>query len=522
MIGASPLRLDPTPGENMSTPSYDWIAHHAATRPDQVAQLDLASGRSFTYAEMNDRTGRLARALATDFGVGPGDRVAVLAHNDTNFFEVQFACWKLGAIFVPLNWRLAGPELEYILGDCTPTVIATDGDFVTEATRLARQCGIPHVMSWGPGSADVAGYEDVIADAAHLEGVTTNTHDTIVTIMYTSGTTGRPKGAEITQGMVFWNAANCVEFFGLGSTMTNLAFLPLFHTGGLNVFANPAFHFGGRNLVMKTFDPAATLDALTDPELGVTHFIGVPANYLFMSQVPRFDSATFPTIESAAVGGAPTPVALIETWAAKGLALQQAFGMTETSPLVTALKPEDCAVKLGSAGLPAMHCEVRIVDEDGRDVAAGEMGELWVRGPNITPGYWNRPEATAEAFVDGFLRTGDAARVDEDGFVYIVDRWKDMYISGGENVYPAEVEAVIFQLPEVGEVAVIGVPDEKWGEVGRAVVVPREGCSIEAAAVINHCRSNLARFKVPHSVVFVDEIPHNATGKVLKRELREA
>ena len=213
---------------------------------------------------------------------------------------------------------------------------------------------------------------------------------------------------------------------------------------------------------------------------------------------------------------------LIEAWAAKGLPLQQAFGMTETSPLVTALKPEDCEVKIGSAGLPAMHCEVRIVGEDGEDMPVGEKGELWVRGPNVTPGYWNRPEATAEAITDGWLHTGDAAQEDEDGFIYIVDRWKDMYISGGENVYPAEIESVIYQLPQIGEVSVIGIPDEKWVEVGRAIVVLKDGETIDEAMIINHCREHLARFKVPQSVVFIDEIPHNATGKVLKRVLRES
>jgi fatty-acyl-CoA synthase len=273
---------------------------------------------------------------------------------------------------------------------------------------------------------------------------------------------------------------------------------------------------------MKTFEPAEALRLLTSPEVGVTHFIGVPANFLFMSQVPEFENASFPTIEGASVGGSPTPVPLLEAWGAKGMALQQAFGMTETSPLVCALKPEDCDVKIGSAGLPAMHTDVRIVDEDGNDLGPNETGELWVKGPNITPGYWNRPEANAESFTDGWLHTGDAAIVDDDGYIFIVDRWKDMYISGGENVYPAEVENVIYQLPAVGEVAIIGVPDDKWVEVGRAIVVLKDGETLDEATIINHCREHLARFKVPQSVVFIDEIPHNATGKVLKRVLRES
>jgi fatty-acyl-CoA synthase len=504
------------------TGSFDWIAHHARTRPNGIAQIDLATDRTFTWTQMEDRTSRLASALETDFGIGFEDRVMVLAHNNTNFFEVQFACWKLGAIFVPVNWRLTASELNFIASDCGPSVIIHDQAFAALAADVAADSNIAHRICWDGDADGAAGYEDAIAAAAPGSYTANdNTFDTVLTIMYTSGTTGTPKGAMITQGMTFFNAVNCVEFFGLKQSMVNLAFLPLFHTGGLNCFANPCFHFGGTNMVVHTFDPAACLDLLTSAEVGVTHLLGVPANFLFMSQVPAFADASFPTIEVCGVGGSPTPVPLIETWAAKGLPLQQAFGMTETSPLVTALKPEDCEVKIGSAGLPAMHCQVRIVDEDGADMAVGEKGELWVKGPNVTPGYWNRPEATAEAITDGWLHTGDAAQLDEDGFVYIVDRWKDMYISGGENVYPAEVESIIYQLPEVGEVSVIGVPDDKWVEVGRAIVVLKEGQTLQESAIINFCREHLARFKVPQSVVFVDEIPHNATGKVLKRVLRE-
>ena len=505
--------------------SFDWIGHHARTRGDQRAVVDLGTDRTFTWTEMNERTSRLAAALRTDFGLGRGDRVAVLANNNSNFFEVQFACWKLGAIFVPLNWRLALAELEFIVGDCSPSVIVHDDDFAETAAKLAATCNIAHRITWEtpePGG-DAAAYEDVVAAADPLPDADNAicTHDDVLTIMYTSGTTGRPKGAMITQGMTFWNAVNCVEFFRVGPEMVNLAFLPLFHTGGLNCFANPAFHFGGVNLVVRTFDPAECLALLDSADVGITHLLGVPANFLFMSQVPAFESATFPTIQICGVGGSPTPNPLIEAWGAKGLPLQQGFGMTETSPLVLALKPEDAAVRIGAAGLPVMHTEARVVDEEGNNVEVGETGELWVRGPNVTPGYWNRPEATAEAITDGWLHTGDAARTDDDGFHYIVDRWKDMYISGGENVYPAEVENVIYQLPEIGEVSVIGVPDDRWVEVGRAIVVLKDGASLAEAEVINHCRANLARFKVPQSVVFIDEIPHNATGKVLKRELRE-
>ena len=504
----------------MSIRSFDWVAHHARTRGDHPALVDLATSRRYSWSQFEERTVRLARVLADEFGIGHRDRVAVLANNNTNFFEVQFACAKLGAVFVPLNWRLAVPELEFICGDCQPSLLIHDHEFAEVAATVATSTGIAHRMDWDGGAAGVADYEEALTAAEPDVAIRPCTHDDLLTIMYTSGTTGRPKGAMITQGMTFWNAVNQVEFFALGADMVNLAFLPLFHTGGLNCFANPAFHFGGSCVVMRTFDPALALDLLSSEDVGITHVLGVPANFLFMSQVPAFEAASFPTVVRAGVGGSPTPDSVIETWAAKGLALQQAFGMTETSPFVLALKPEDAVVKIGSAGLPAMHTEVRIVDEDGGDVVQGATGELWVRGPNVTPGYWNRPDANEESFTDGWLHTGDAARQDDDGFFYVVDRWKDMYISGGENVYPAEVENVIYQLDAVAEAAVIGVPDERWVEVGRAFVVLKPGRQLDEAEVIRHCRENLARYKVPQAVRFVDELPHNATGKVLKRELR--
>ena len=504
----------------MTTKSYDWIAHHGRARPDKLAMTDVRTGRRYTYAEMDRRVDRLCAVLHQDFGVWAGDRVSVLAQNTTETFEVQFACWRLGAVFVPLNWRLAVPELDFIVGDCTPKVLIHEAGFTDVAAEVAAHGSVAGRISWDGSSDGAADYEDALGAAQGDFPRPENTHDTILTVMYTSGTTGRPKGAIITHGMTFWNAVNQIEFFGNGPDMVNLALLPLFHTGGLNVHANPAFHFGGSNVVVHTFVPEEALRILSDPEVDITHFLGVPAHWLFMSQVPAFADATFPTLVAAGVGGSPTPLELIRTWMDKGLPLQQAFGMTETSPMVTALTKEDAIRKIGSAGMPVVHTECRIVDESQRDVEVGVVGELWVRGPNVTPGYWNRPEATAEAITDGWLHTGDAARQDEEGYYYIVDRWKDMYVSGGENVYPAEVEDAIYQLPGIVEAAVIGVPDERWVEVGRAIIVRQEGASLDEAQVLRHCVARLAKYKVPKSVVFVDEIPHNPTGKVLKRELR--
>jgi fatty-acyl-CoA synthase len=274
-------------------------------------------------------------------------------------------------------------------------------------------------------------------------------------------------------------------------------------------------------IVPRAFEPGEALALIHDPQVGLTHFFGVPAHYQFMCQHERFTHTDLSRIKVAGVGGAPMPVPLLEIWLARGVALNQGYGMTETSPAVLVLDRRDAARKIGSAGQKVLHTEVRIVDETGLDVPVGEMGELWVRGPNITPGYWNRPDANLSSFTDGWLHTGDAARVDEEGFYYIVDRTKDMYISGGENVYPAEVESVLYQLPELAEAAIIGVADERWGEVGKAIVVLKPGCSLSAEQIIDHCRDNLARFKLPRSVQFVEALPRNATGKVHKPTLRE-
>jgi fatty-acyl-CoA synthase len=325
----------------------------------------------------------------------------------------------------------------------------------------------------------------------------------------------------ITHGMTFWNVVNLGGPAEISYASVFLCVLPLFHTGGLNCYSNPVFHAGGTVIVPRAFEPGEALALIHDPQVGLTHFFGVPAHYQFMCQHERFAHTDLSRIKVAGVGGAPMPVPLLEIWLARGVALNQGYGMTETSPAVLVLDRRDAARKIGSAGQKVLHTEVRIVDETGLDVPVGEMGELWVRGPNITPGYWNRPNANLSSFTDGWLHTGDAARVDEEGFYYIVDRTKDMYISGGENVYPAEVESVLYQLPELAEAAIIGVADERWGEVGKAIVVLKPGCSLSAEQIIDHCRDNLARFKLPRSVQFVEALPRNATGKVHKPTLRE-
>jgi fatty-acyl-CoA synthase len=496
---------------------YDWIAHFGRRTPDKVAVVDLGSGRRLTYAQFDARISRLASHLRDALKVARGDRVAVLALNTTDTLEVQFACGRIGAVFLPLNTRLTVPELQFIVGDASPKVMIHDDDLAETALAVAKLCNVGSTLRLGAG----ASYEAGIAAAKPLDKAIDVTLDDISTIMYTSGTTGQPKGAIITHGMTFWNCVNLGGPAYISPSSVLLTVLPLFHTGGLNCYTNPVLHAGGTVLIMRAFDPGQALQLISDPAERINTFFGVPSIYQFMAQHPAFATADFSRLVIGGVGGAPMPVPLLKTWEARGVALQQGYGMTETSPAVLTLDREDAARKAGSSGKPVLHTEVRIVRPDGTDADVGELGELWVRGPNVTPGYWNRPDANASSFTDGWLHTGDATRVDEDGFYYIVDRWKDMYISGGENVYPAEVESVLHQLAAVAEAAVIGIPSEQWGETGMAIIAVKPGQTLSEADIRAHCEANLARFKRPHLIKLVDALPRNATGKIHKPTLRQ-
>jgi fatty-acyl-CoA synthase len=500
--------------------AYDWIDHHAKHRGDKEAVRDLGTARSFTYAELDRRVDAMAAHLRS-LGIGRGDRVAVLALNGVEYFDIQFACVRTGSICVLLNWRLTVSELEYILGDSSPMLLVHDATFADAAADLQQRCSIATLLEIDGGRPDSAYERALEAHQGERPSREVLTHDDVITIMYTSGTTGLPKGAMITHGMNFWNCVNLGIPAGIGLDTVHLNVLPLFHTGGLNCYTNPVLHAGGTVVILQQFDPGETLRVLGDRSQGITHFFGVPAPYQFMMQHPDFESTDLSRLRMAGVGGAPCALAIMERWMERGVLLSQGFGMTETSPAAIFLDPRDALRKIGSTGKALMHTEFRIVSDDGHDCGADEVGELWVAGPHITPGYWNKPEATAAAFEGRWLKTGDAARMDDEGFVYIVDRWKDMYISGGENVYPAEVENVLYQIPGVAEAAVIGVPNDKWGEVGLAVLALAPGAEVDRATVVDHCVARLAKFKVPNDIAIVDALPRNATGKVLKRELRD-
>ena len=488
----------------------DMLQRSLALSANQPAVAD--GTRRVSYGELDAQAAALAAGLAAQ-GVRQGDRVALMLVNQLEAVLAVVAIARLGAIVVPIGTRLRKPEISYIFEDAEPAALIYGAEFAAElpahgpAPGMRFECG----SAAGHGLLDKPGETLPIAVG----------EDDVFGILYTSGTTGHPKGAMITHGMNFWNCSNLGTPAGVGQDTVHLSVLPLFHTGGLNCYSNPVLHAGGTVVIMRSFDPGQALRVIGDPAQHITHFFGVPAPYQFMAQQPDFATTDLSRLRSAGVGGAPCALAILQAWADRGVLLMQGFGMTETSPACIFLDPADAIRKIGSTGKALMHTEARIVDELGADCGPNQIGELWLAGPNITPGYWNRPDATAAAFEGRWLKTGDAARQDDEGFFYIVDRWKDMYISGGENVYPAEVENVLYQLPQVAEAAVIGVPSDKWGEVGLAVLVLKPGQALDRDAVIGHCTGRLARFKLPHDIAIIDALPRNATGKVLKRELRK-
>lgn len=500
---------------------FDWIKRHAERHPDKLALVDATTDQRFSYAEFNDRATRLANYFKDSLDLQKGDRVSILAQNSADYYVILFACSKVGVILNTLNWRLAVPELEFILKDCSPRVMIYEPDFLEQVNKLREKIGCEHhiCMSEQAPEGDVI-YAEAISNSSPIGfPMPRLTYNDTWAILYTSGTTGRPKGAQVTYGNFFYNAVGMGQAIDLSSQDVNINVLPTFHSGGLGLYAGPIFHQGGNLVVMRAFDPGLLLQLIEQWQ--VTVLLLVPSIYLVLSQFDDFEKYDLSSVRSWASGGSSLPPSLVEVFAKKGIIIQQGFGMTETGPTVFLIDKEHALSKAGSVGKPVLHTDVQIKDEMGNSLGPNQVGELCIRGGNVIQGYWNRPEATSETIIDDWLHSGDAAKYDEDGFYYIVDRWKDMFISGGENVYPAEVENVIYQHPAVAEAAVIGVPHPKWQEVGKAIIVVKRGQTLTEDEVIQFCQGKLARFKIPKSVDFVELLPRNAAGKVLKRELRQ-
>ena len=480
-----------------------WPVRRRRLSPGRIAVAHGDTER--TYAELDDRCHRLAVALRA-LGVERGDRVAYLGRNHPALLETLFATTRLGAVFVPLNWRLTASELAYIAADAGATVLV-------HAPDMADVAVVGQTVEVGDA------LEDLIASAVPEPLDVPVALDDPAMILYTSGTTGRPKGATLSHANVTWNCVNVLIDTDLQSDEVALVSAPMFHVAALNMVSMPTIMKGGTIVLMEQFEPTEALELID--RRGVTVMFGVPAMFNAMSQVPAWETSRLTSLRRLLCGGAPVPRSTIDTYLQRGVPFLQGYGLTETSPGALFLGAERAVDKAGTAGVGSFFTDVRVVRPDGTDVAPGERGEVVIAGPNVMLGYWNRAADTAAVMTGEWFHSGDVAVVDDDGYVTVVDRLKDMIISGGENVYPAEVEDALYGHPGVADCAVIGVPDERWGEVGRAVVVLREGFEPDADALLEHLNARLARYKVPKSIVFTDALPRSGAGKVLKQHLRE-
>jgi fatty-acyl-CoA synthase len=480
-----------------------WIRDRAALTPDRVA-IDYLD-REITYRELDERSDRLARTLL-DAGLRRGDRLATLTANSPGNVEAFFACAKAGFMLMPLNWRLSPAELDYQLGDAEPALLLVDPEHELLAGRLTAAPGRRPLGDVGEGGAPIPRQ---VEDSDGL------------LLVYTSGTTGRPKGAVLTHANCFWTNLGFDLSTGVSGDDVVLQVLPQFHCGGWNVHPLLAWWKGARVVLEREFDADRCLGLIESR--GITQLMGVPAIYLFLSQAAGFADADLSSLRRCVVGGAPMPETLLETWQRRGVDIVQGYGLTEAAPNVLCLPPEDARRKMGYAGKPYPYVTCALREPSTGELLEGAAeGELVVRGPNVFAGYWRNEEATAEVFDGGWLRTGDIAERDAEGYYRIRGRLKEMFISGGENVYPAEVEHVLMQHAAVGDVAVVGVADERWGEVGAAFVVLEAGATASEDELREHCCSLLARYKVPKSFTFVAELPRSAMNKVLKDDLRAA
>lgn len=494
----------------------DWCSRWALYSPEKTAFKEYETGRSITFGALNRAADALSWYLTRQLGVKKGDRIAVLAEFCLEYMVLFSAAQKTGCILVPLNYRLAAPEINFMLKNAAPKVFFVEQKFghLSDASPAAKK--IQH-------RCDIETLTHFIQDQSVVEpfpAVIFSDKDPLF-ILYTSGTTGFPKGALYTHKMLFWNSINTAISLIVNSESRTLLFAPPFHTGGWNVLTTPFLHHGGYTCLLKKFDPAAVLDLLQSERC--TLFFGVPTMLKMLADEPGFATAQFPHLQYAIVGGEPMPLPLIEIWHQKGVLIRQGYGMTEVGPNLTSLHQEDAMRKRGSIGRPNFYVETRIADEQGQPCPPDQPGELWLRGPMVTPGYWRNREATQKAFAPGgWFRSGDLVRQDAEHYLYVVDRIKNMYISGGENVYPAEIERILMAHPAVAEAAVTSVPDEKWGESGCAFVVKKKDAAIEAPALLDYCKEKLARYKVPKIVVFIDALPKSDTGKINRMALKNS
>ncbi len=493
-----------------------WIDRHAEFTPEKTALC--FEGSEIRYSDLASEVANTAAALKHGFGIGRGDRVAFLGLNGPEFIRILFACARLGALFIPLNWRLAPPELAFILKNATAKLLVCEPEFTAQMANL--KLGLPDCTFAALGTVP-EGWESFADARLAATGDDSNPHvdgTTPLLLVYTSGTTGKPKGAVLTQDAVQWNAFNSLHMHDMTSADRILTVLPMFHVGGLNIQTTPALYTGATVILHRRFEPRAVLEAIENDR--PTLLVLVPATIAALISEKKWDDADLGSLRAITTGSSIVPLPIIRAVHTTGIPVLQVYGSTETGPVSTYLKAADAMANEGSAGKTALHGHTRVVDDTGKDVPSGESGEIWVKGPNVMYEYWGDDEATRNAFEDGWFKTGDVGYWDPDGHLYVNDRKKDVVISGGENIYPAELESVLAETPGIAEAAVVGRPDERWGEVAVAVVVPRPDAGLNTESVLDCFEGRLAKFKHPKDVMFIDALPRNVMGKVQKSELR--
>lgn len=493
-----------------------WMPKRRLKSPDKVALV--CEGKTFTYRQMADAADRVAGILS-ESGIRKGDRVAYLGENSPDFLHVLFGTVQLGAVFVPVNTRLAPPEIGHVLSDSGAAAIVFDPEFAERVAMVGD--GVAVHIETGFGHAAAPGLAMMREDTTTEFLVAEVSPDDPAAIVYTSGTTGKPKGAVLTHGNLTWVSLNCIIDYDIVSTDIALMISPLFHVASLGMGALPVVLKGATMVLEKGFEPGRALQQIQ--RHAITMLSGVPTTYQLMAEHPNWSTTDISSLKKLTCGGSAVPHRILNAYEERGLSFSQGYGMTETSPGATSLSPTMTRAKQGSVGLPMFFMDVRITDSDGAEVAAGTVGEIEVAGPNVFWGYHGLPDASSESFTsDGWFRSGDLGYFDADGYLYISDRLKDMIISGGENIYPAEIENLIMDISGVTGAAVIGVPDARWGEVPIAVLTVRSGCTIDVESVRSALDGRLARYKLPKRVEIVESLPRTASGKVRKTDLRNA
>jgi fatty-acyl-CoA synthase len=497
--------------------STDWIDKWAKYNPGKIALKELESGREVTYQELNRLGNNLSTILKEKHSFEKGDRFAILSENNIEYIVLFSVAQKLGITLVPLNYRLTSTELDYIIGNAEVRGILFDVKFLEKVSNLDSFNKIP--VKYSIASLRDLNHDCLACDEGWEPVKNLVLEDDPLFILYTSGTTAFPKGALYTHRMLFWNSINTELRLDLNSEDVSINCAPPFHTGGWNVLITPFIHHGAYTLLVESFDPDIILEMLEKEK--ATIWWAVPTMLKMMADSPVFNKVKLDKLRYFVVGGESMPIPLIEKWHRKGVLIRQGYGLTEVGPNVSSLDHKDAIRKKGSIGTMNFYYDAMLVDSNSKPVDTGEIGELVLRGPTVTPGYWKNEEATRNAIREGWFHTGDLMRVDDEGYYYVVDRIKNMYISGGENVYPAEVEHMLLTHPSIAEVAIVGVPDEKWGETGMACVVLKKGSDLNHEEFFDFCLQRVAKYKAPKHLKILDELPKNEAGKIDRKKLQK-